>query len=252
MQTGDSPTHPVRDGLRPARSLPKLLYHRHLRSSPDATHCITAQYLALVAGRTIPCVWNVFTAGLLQTHIFTVRVLLANGCMRVSLHGLRCMLAHGYMRSYLPMRPWPCVLPQQCRCLDRASDVLVLLAAGYEHSGDIGFVKGAVPLGILHLLTFTRSCHLARQCESGMNVARAGVQVVEPVWGSKEYIKYLVLVNTASGVSTFFVIYLAYAMDRNNEGNLLCAPSFNICLQVVIAVRCPFWTYSIMTCYLHE
>ncbi len=51
------------------------------------------------------------------------------------------------------------------------------------------------------------------------------MQVVEPVWGSKEYIKYLVLVNTASGVSTFFVIYLAYAMDRNNEGNLLCAPS---------------------------
>ena len=43
------------------------------------------------------------------------------------------------------------------------------------------------------------------------------------MWGSKEYIKYLVLVNTASGVSTFFVIYLAYAMDRNNEGNLLCA-----------------------------
>ncbi len=59
-----------------------------------------------------------------------------------------------------------------------------------------------------------------------MNRGRAGVQVVEPVWGSKEYIKYLVLVNTASGVSTFFVIYLAYAMDRNNEGNLLCAPSF--------------------------
>ena len=51
---------------------------------------VSAQYLALVAGRTIPCVWNVFTAGLLQTHIFTVRILLAHGYMEVCSQRPRC------------------------------------------------------------------------------------------------------------------------------------------------------------------
>ena len=70
-----------------------------------------------------------------------------------------------------------------------------------------------------------------------------GSQVVEPVWGSKEYIKYLVLVNTASGVSTFFVIYLAYAIDRNNEGNLLCV----LCSLTTVCNPC----MSLAVCSVH-
>lgn len=46
-------------------------------------------------------------------------------------------------------------------------------------------------------------------------------RVIEPTWGSKEYIKYLALVNLGSGVGTLVVVYIAYALDRNNEGNLL-------------------------------
>ena len=46
-------------------------------------------------------------------------------------------------------------------------------------------------------------------------------KVIEPNWGSKEYIKYLALVNLGSGVGTFVLVYIAYALDRNNEGNLL-------------------------------
>ncbi len=112
------------------------------------TGVASAQYLALVAGRTIPCVWNVFTAGLLQTHIFTVRMLLANGLHARPACTVRVLLPQSYMRVNLTVRP--CVWPQhcnQCQCclLDQVSDAVVLLAAGYEHSGDIDFVKGAVP-----------------------------------------------------------------------------------------------------------
>lgn len=89
------------------------------------------QYLALVAGRTLPCVWNVFSAGLLQTHILSLVV------------------------------------------------------------------------SILAILLLSK--------------------VIEPNWGSKEYIKYLALVNVGSGVGTFVLVYIAYALDRNNEGNLLYA-----------------------------
>ena len=47
-------------------------------------------------------------------------------------------------------------------------------------------------------------------------------RVIEPTWGSKEYIKYLTVVNLGTGTGTLVAVYLAYALDRNNEGNLLC------------------------------
>lgn len=35
----------------------------------------TRQVLALVAGRTLPCVWNVVTSGMLQDNLVSVRCL---------------------------------------------------------------------------------------------------------------------------------------------------------------------------------
>ena len=106
---------------------------------------------------------------------------------------------------------------------DSAPDVLLWLAAGHQYSGDSRVVKGGLCTATQKVASHTCSCHPSATADLSVHLAQPCVQVVEPVWGSKEYIKYLVLVNTASGVSTFFVIYLAYAMDRNNEGNLLCA-----------------------------
>ena len=103
------------------RSLAKLLLAdtRQIQLTGD----VPAQYLALVAGRTIPCVWNVFTAGLLQTHIFTVRIQLASCCMRVSLHGPRCTRSrlHGHDTAHATVAT--AYKQHQCRCLDLASDV---------------------------------------------------------------------------------------------------------------------------------
>lgn len=36
----------------------------------------TRQYTALVIGRFIPCVWNIFTAGILELHFYKVTSLL--------------------------------------------------------------------------------------------------------------------------------------------------------------------------------
>lgn len=86
-------------------------------------------YLAMVAGRTIPCGWNVVTAGLLEQHILTLAV-----------------------------------------------SVAALLALS---------------------------------------------RVIEPVYGSYEYLKFLAMVDTAAGLGAFITVYIAYALDRNEEGNLL-------------------------------
>mmetsp|Transcript_17123 Transcript_17123/g.51251 ORF Transcript_17123/g.51251 Transcript_17123/m.51251 type:complete len:342 (+) Transcript_17123:220-1245(+) len=86
-------------------------------------------HVALVAGRTIPCVWNVFTAGLLEEHLYT------------------------------------------------------LVAS------------------VLALLLMSR--------------------VIEPVYGSKAYLKFLGIVLSFSGLSAFVSVYIAYALDRNESSNLL-------------------------------
>ena len=130
-----------------------------------------------------------------------------------------------------------------------ATDTLMWIAAGCQHFGNPGAVKGAVRTDARLTPRLCLVKRTADVCPASRTLKSAlceHVQVVEPVWGSKEYIKYLVLVNTASGVSTFFVIYLAYAIDRNNEGNLLCVrhkpshiaglPAMRVCLSAVVTV----------------
>lgn len=108
------------------------------------------QYLALVPGRFIPCVWNVFTAGLLEVTL--VKVLLSTA-------------------------------------------------------------------GILLL-----------------------ARIVEPVWGSKEFLIFVSVVNVGSGVSTLVLIYLLYAFTRLSEhsGDLLYqeVSGFQaICAGCLVAVK---------------
>lgn len=84
------------------------------------------QYLCLVAGRFIPCVWNVFTAGLVETSILQA-------------------------------------------------------------------VFSAV--GILML-----------------------ARIIEPIWGSKEFLKFLGIVNLGSGLTALAVLYVCFVINSFKEG----------------------------------
>jgi Eukaryotic integral membrane protein (DUF1751) len=46
-------------------------------------------------------------------------------------------------------------------------------------------------------------------------------KVIEPIWGSKEFLKFIGIVNVGAGMSTFIIVVVAYALDRNVEGKLL-------------------------------
>ncbi|KAK9829700.1 hypothetical protein WJX72_007428 [[Myrmecia] bisecta] len=91
----------------------------------------TRQYLALVAGRSLPCVWNIFSAGLLETSLI-----------------------------------------------------------------ELGF-------GVAGILLVAK--------------------VVEPVWGSKEFLKFIAVVNVSTGLATLIVVYCIYALDQysDNAGAIL-------------------------------
>ncbi|KAK9845713.1 hypothetical protein WJX81_000351 [Elliptochloris bilobata] len=91
----------------------------------------TRRYLCLVPGRSIPCIWNVVTAGFLETSL------------------------------------------------------LKLLLGAF---------------GILML-----------------------AKVLEPVWGSKEFLKFVLLVDMAVGVSTLSLLYLLYVCGVDPKGKLLYA-----------------------------
>ena len=49
-------------------------------------------------------------------------------------------------------------------------------------------------------------------------------KVLEPAWGSKEFIKFILLVDTAAGVATLSLLYVLYVCGVDPKGNLLCAP----------------------------
>lgn len=44
---------------------------------------------------------------------------------------------------------------------------------------------------------------------------------IEPVYGSKPYLKFLAIVLSCSGLCAFISVYLAYALDRNESSKLL-------------------------------
>jgi len=46
-------------------------------------------------------------------------------------------------------------------------------------------------------------------------------KVLEPIWGSKEFLKFILLVNTAVGLSTLSLLYLLYVCGVDPKGNLL-------------------------------
>ena len=48
-------------------------------------------------------------------------------------------------------------------------------------------------------------------------------KVLEPVWGSKDFLKFVLLVDTAVGAATLSLVYLLYVCGVDPKGNILCA-----------------------------
>ena len=48
-------------------------------------------------------------------------------------------------------------------------------------------------------------------------------RIVEPVWGSKEFLLFVSVVNAGTGLATLALLYLLYAINHNSEhsGDLL-------------------------------
>ncbi|KAK9797058.1 hypothetical protein WJX73_010621 [Symbiochloris irregularis] len=108
------------------------------------------QYLALVPGRFIPCVWNIFTAGLLEVSI----------------------------------------------------------------------VKAVVSVAGTLLLA----------------------RIIEPVWGSKEFLVFICVVNAGAGMATLALLYVLYALNHSSEhsGDLLykeVAGFQGVCAGCLVAVK---------------
>jgi len=69
-------------------------------------------------------------------------------------------------------------------------------------------------------------------------------KVLEPAWGSKEFIKFILLVDTAAGMATLSLLYVLYVCGVDPKGNLLCAP-FRCRLSACALVRwaAEVWAY---------
>jgi hypothetical protein len=48
-------------------------------------------------------------------------------------------------------------------------------------------------------------------------------RLIEPVWGSMEFLKFIAAVNTATGASTLVLLYIVFALTQYSEhsGDLL-------------------------------
>ena len=50
-------------------------------------------------------------------------------------------------------------------------------------------------------------------------------KVLEPAWGSKEFIKFILLVDTAAGVATLSLLYVLYVCGVDPKGTSCALPS---------------------------
>ena len=69
------------------------------------------------------------------------------------------------------------------------------------------------------------SCQPARNVQVFADVAGILVlaKAIEPLWGSKEFLKFLAVVNAATGICTLVLVYLMFTLTQYSEhsGDLL-------------------------------
>ena len=69
------------------------------------------------------------------------------------------------------------------------------------------------------------SCQPARNVQVIADVAGILVlaKAIEPLWGSKEFLKFLAAINAATGVCTLVLVYLMFTLTQYSEhsGDLL-------------------------------